>query len=254
MLDISKLERRWLKYKLKTILPYTLASIVLLAMIISIPFIFSKTAAEMPLSSEKKITLQTNSPIIEKNTSNNSDMILEPSMQFMQTMEIPLSQNALQPATATVPHKSSAITDQKTVSSSLKPVAVAEVSKPSIPPVHTVQTAPAKEKISSVKKGDAAFNIHEIEERFKNNLNANLGLYIAHYHYEHGNYAEAYNYALRTNAINNTLDENWLIFAKSLVKLGKKEQAKKTLQLYISNSNSDSAKSYLDILNKENDK
>ncbi|HEX5670138.1 MAG TPA: CDC27 family protein [Sulfuricurvum sp.] len=254
MLDISKLERRWLKYKLKSILPYTLSGIVLITMIISIPFIFSKTAVKMPLSSEKKGTLHTNSPVIEKSTGSNSAMILEPSMQFMQTMEIPLSQNELQPATAAEPHKSSAITDQKTVPSSLKPIAVAEVSKPSIPPVHTVQTAPAKEKISSVKKGDAAFNIHEIEERFKNNSNANLGLYIAHYHYEHGNYPEAYNYALKTNAINNTLDENWLIFAKSLVKLGKKEQAKKTLQLYISNSNSDSAKSYLDILNKENDK
>jgi hypothetical protein len=50
------------------------------------------------------------------------------------------------------------------------------------------------------------------------------------------------------------MDDSWLIFAKSLVKLGKEEQAKKTLQLYISNSNSQNAKNYLDSLNKETSK
>ncbi|MFA6188005.1 MAG: CDC27 family protein [Sulfuricurvum sp.] len=254
MLDISKLERRWLKYKIKTLLPYALAMIALITLIVTIPFILSKTSVKITHPSEKKTAQKNASPNIEKNISSDGTMVLEPSMQFIQSMEIPSSQNSLQPAAATAvaSQKFPAITKKIPVSSSHSTIPDVEVLKP-ILPVQSTQT-PVKEKVSSVKRGDLAFNIHEIEERFKNNSNPNLGLYIAHYHYEHGNYAEAYNYALRTNAINNTLEENWLIFAKSLVKLGKKDQAKKTLQLYISNSNSDSAKSYLDTLNRENDK
>ncbi len=126
--------------------------------------------------------------------------------------------------------------------------------KAQLPPITKFSHSLTKGKLTPLKSDDAAFDIHEIEERFKNNSNPNLGLYIAHYHYNHGNYTEAYNYALKTNAINSTMDESWLIFAKSLVKLGKEDQAKKTLQLYISNSNSENAKSYLDTLNKENGK
>ena len=46
------------------------------------------------------------------------------------------------------------------------------------------------------------------------------------------------------------MDESWIIFAKSLVKLGKTEQAKKTLQAYIGESNSDSARSLLDSIER----
>ena len=105
-------------------------------------------------------------------------------------------------------------------------------------------------KTSSINRDTEVFDIHEIEERFKSNSNPHLGLYIARYHYDHANYTEAYNYALKTNAINNTVEESWLIFAKSLVKLGKTDQAKKTLQQYISHSNSDNARNLLDSLEK----
>jgi two-component SAPR family response regulator len=92
------------------------------------------------------------------------------------------------------------------------------------------------------------FNIKEIEERFRSNSNPHLGLYIARYHYDHADYNEAYNYALKTNSISNTLEESWIVFSKSLVKLGRTDQAKKTLQLYISKSNSEEAKSLLNSI------
>ena len=103
-----------------------------------------------------------------------------------------------------------------------------------------------------MKRDSSTFDISEIENRFKENSNPHLGLYIARYHYDHGNYNEAYNYALKTNAINNNIEESWLIFAKSLVKLGKSDQAKKTLQFYISQSNSENAKNLLNSIEQGN--
>jgi len=119
-----------------------------------------------------------------------------------------------------------------------------------MPLVPLVVQPSSLKKPSTINRDTVTFDIHEIEDRFQNNSNPHLGLYIARYHYDHGNYSEAYNYALKTNAINNTIEESWLIFAKSMVKLGKSDQAKKTLQLYISQSNSDSARSLLESLEK----
>lgn len=237
MLDIAKLERRWLKYKIKSILPYTLL-VILLGF--TIPWIVSPNTSTVPPTSFKKSSVP---PLSQRTDNGENSMILKPSMQFLQSMSAPspsVEKVSFAPV-STVPSKISS-PQPKIETAVLPPIA-----KPLHMPVQ-------KEKISSIKRDDTAFDVHELEERFKNNSNPNLGLYIARYHYDHGNYTESYNYALKTNAINSTMDESWLIFTKSLVKLGKEDQAKKTLQLYISNSNSQSAKNYLDTLSKESTK
>jgi hypothetical protein len=172
-------------------------------------------------------------------------MILEPSMQFVQSLAVP-TQISTPPIQPIIKNKENIIIPQKSVSSfaPIKEVPLTPLSTP------TIITSNQKVKASTINRDTEAFDIHEIEERFKNNSNPHLGLYIARYHYDHGNYTEAYNYALKTNAINNSIEESWLIFAKSLIKLGKAEQARKTLQLYISQSNSDSAKNLLSSLEK----
>jgi two-component SAPR family response regulator len=102
----------------------------------------------------------------------------------------------------------------------------------------------------SINRNESKINIEDLKLRFKETSNANLGLFIARYYYDHGDYNEAYNYALKTNTMNSRIDESWIIFSKSLVKLGKTDQAKKTLQLYLSQSNSESAKALLDSIER----
>lgn len=247
MLDISKLERRWLKYKIKKTLPYALIIITIGFLGISLPFMLYTKPSPKSLIPLKKVPVKAEAPIALTTKNDEGATILEPSMHFIESMEIP--SNSMTNVAPTLPQ-----------STKLSPIP-----KASIPPMTTlpapipsvVQTqatkAPqpvVKQKLTSMKRDDAAFDIHELEDRFKDNSNPNLGVYIARYHYDHGNYSEAYNYALKTNSISNSIDDNWLIFAKSLVKLGKEEQAKKTLQLYISNSNSQAAKNYLDSLER----
>ena len=106
--------------------------------------------------------------------------------------------------------------------------------------------------LSINRNNESKLDINDLQRRFKETSNANLGLFIARYYYDHGNYDEAYNYALKTNNLNNRIDESWILFSKSLVKLGRTDQAKKTLQLYISQSNSEAARALLDTIERGN--
>jgi len=54
-------------------------------------------------------------------------------------------------------------------------------------------------------------------------------------------YEKASNYALITNQLNKEIEDSWLIFAKSLVKRGKKEKAIQLLREYINKSHSTNA-------------
>ena len=97
-------------------------------------------------------------------------------------------------------------------------------------------------KISKTSKKE----LQDIIKRFKKNNNPVLGVFIAKKYYEMKDYHKAYNYALITNQIDSTIEDSWIIFAKSLVKLGQKERAIKTLKAYIKTSHSSKAKILLD--------
>lgn len=253
MLDVSKLERRWLKYKIKKLLPYGLFITTTAILGIMIPWLLLDKPSRVSPTPPKNEVIKTKTSLAIASEQNEDTMTLEPSMDFIQSMNsasIPKA-DAIAVNTPVVPPKRTPIPN---TIPPIAPLTKEPLSKTQPPPMPKAVQPVLKGKLSSIKRDDAAFDIHEIEERFKENSNPNLGLYIARYHYDHGNYSEAYNYALKTNAINNTMDDSWLIFAKSLVKLGKVDQAKKTLQLYISNSNSENAKNFLDTLNKENSK
>lgn len=246
MLDISKLERRWLKYKIKKMLPYALLITILAILGFTLPFVLSNKPSSTALIASKKEVAK----IKVHTTNDDAIMVLEPSMHFIETMDAPSN-----PMTDTAMLVPSSTKPSPTSKTSIAPIASLPTPTPAIAQVQTKAPQPiVKGKLTSIKRDDTAFDIHEIEDRFKNTSNPNLGVYIARYHYDHGNYSEAYNYALKTNSINNRIEDSWLIFAKSLVKLGKEEQAKKTLQIYISNSNSQAAKNYLDTLDKGSSK
>jgi tetratricopeptide (TPR) repeat protein len=98
----------------------------------------------------------------------------------------------------------------------------------------------------TIKRKESQDDINDVIKRFQKNNNPALSLFVAKKYYELGNYKEAYNYALATNKINNHIEDSWLIFAKSLVKLGKKERALTILREYIKFSNSANAQVLLD--------
>ncbi|MFA5454089.1 MAG: CDC27 family protein [Sulfurimonas sp.] len=98
----------------------------------------------------------------------------------------------------------------------------------------------------NIARKDEQDDVSQVVKRFNVNHNPALSLFVAKKYYQLSNYEQAYNYALITNEINNNIEESWIIFSKSLVKMNKKEEAIDTLKRYISYSHSSQAKQLLD--------
>lgn len=252
MLDIKRLERRWLKYKIKSFLPHFIALFAVLSVLIGISVWFNteKSADHNRTDTEKNIVSLTKVPLPTP-ISDHNKTVLEPSMEFVQTFQDQYI--APEPESKTPPAEVPAPAVNKPVRPAPVPPKTLHMPEYTPPPaVPVVSRTVTNDKSLSINRNESKLDIEDLQRRFKETSNANLGLFIARYYYDHGDYNEAYNYALKTNNVNNRIDESWILFSKSLVKLGKTDQAKKTLQLYISQSNSDAARGLLDAIEKGN--
>ncbi|MDD5052754.1 MAG: hypothetical protein PHO27_08515 [Sulfuricurvum sp.] len=250
MLDIHSLERRWIKYKIKSYLPYIIAVFVFILILLgSLYSIHSKKTTLITKNISKKTHII--SPTQNKEEENIT--LVEPSMGFVQSLQntLPATIETIKP----IVHNNVPLTKTSIVPPT-KVLKVPQTQVLTVPenitPNPQSQIVITEKSLTMNHNSETKLDIDELQRRFKDTSNANLGLFIARYYYDIGNYSEAYNYALKTNASNSKIDDSWIIFSKSLVKLGKSEQAKKTLQLYISQSNSENAKSLLDSIEKGN--
>jgi hypothetical protein len=247
MLDIKNLERRWLKYKVKSFLPYITVAILSLTLLIGISIWIVSTKAETkPIVQQKIVSPSLNITKPTISTTEDNTTFIEPSMEFVQSFQNtqPLSEVSA-PTAAGI--KKSIQQPTNTGLTTPKTITMPEYS-PAPTVVPTVSKTNNNNKSLSINRDEAKLDINTLERRFKETSNSNLGLFIARYYYARGDYNDAYNYALKTNDTNDKIDESWIIFSKSLVKLGKTDQAKKTLQLYISQSNSENAKALLEMI------
>jgi hypothetical protein len=251
MLDIKNLERRWLKYKVKSFLPYITVTILSITLLIGISiWMGSKKTETKPIVQQKIISPSLNITKPTISTTEDNTTFIEPSMEFVQSFQNtqPLSEVS---APTTVGIKKSIQQPTSTAITTPKTITMPEYS-PAPTAISTVSKTITNNKSLSINRDESKLDINTLERRFKETSNANLGLFIARYYYDRGDYNEAYNYALKTNNTNDKIDESWIIFSKSLVKLGRTDQAKKTLQVYISQSNSENARGLLDMIENGN--
>ncbi|MDF1878695.1 CDC27 family protein [Sulfurimonas sp. SAG-AH-194-C20] len=174
------------------------------------------------------VVTQTN---ITKNNFQNK-IQLSPSLDFMKKM-----QNSLQPYYSNSANRYNPL--QKVEEPKTEIVVQKEVITQSYIP------KPQKRSIN-IKRQNTQNDIYEIISRFKKNSNPALSLFVAKKYYELGDYEKAYNYALITNKINKNIESSWIVFTKSLVKLGKRDKAIATLKQYIKQSHSSGARILLD--------
>lgn len=251
MLNIHELERRWIKYKIKTYIPALLLTIggttVITLGLLYFPqqegqskksitdakVPVEKTVINSTVPDEISIDVPDNTQIKVISTKQNS-LILKPSLHFMDNIENGLSSyvqdDYISPQTQvnpspdrwqnnensfslddTEPQASQAIQDEKKLTLSI-----------------------------TTEKNDS--DLKDVIRRFKKNKNPALSLFIAKHYYDKANYQKSYNYALMTNQIDKNIDASWIIFSKSLVKLGQQELAMNTLKSYLKTSKSSAAK------------
>lgn len=106
-------------------------------------------------------------------------------------------------------------------------------------------------KVSSIKisRNNSNEDLKSVIKRFKSTNNPALSLFVAEKFYKSNDYNKSLNYALITNNIDGNIDASWIVFAKSLIKLNRKDEAIKTLKSYIKHSQSYKAKILLNNIN-----
>ena len=261
MLNVPELERQWLRYKTKSFIkPIGITTgIILFILSMSLYLLHTKSENKAPKISNtehnKTIHIIKDSTQMERNTtkSDNETLVLHPSLNFVDNINDSKVQIENPDSASIKPKKIDLSSIQKPTENKLSQVPTNEVEKISplvIPKVTTTQTSHSSMNVKPTKMEIEVRNsdddLQDVIERFKKTNNPTLGIFLAKRYYDLHNYDQAYNYALLTNQINSKLDMSWIIFSKSLVKLGKKDMAISTLKTYIKNSNSPQAITLLD--------
>lgn len=259
MLNIDDLEQRYKKYKFKRYAPYIkISTIALIVTSLSAFYIFKGNEENKDKNSNikehvlKKNEVKTKEPILEKKENNASIA----QTQGKEPIDEKENNNSLI-QTSDKEHteeKSIVLTPSldflKNIAQQQEPVKNKEPLKVNkTTPGNDPQTLNKMDKRSdsfTIKRRDRDDDIKYVIERFNISKNPALSLFVAKKYYYLGNYEQAYNYALKTNEIDNNMEDSWIIFSRSLVKMNKKEQAVRTLKKYISYSDSISAKQLLD--------
>jgi len=242
MLNIPELEKRWLQYKIRSYAPYIAFSLVFI-IVVMVLWLYPTNKQETTIEIDKPIKQAiSNAEAIEEKKVNlppqkkykkEEQTILKPSMNFIsQIHDTP----DIAPKRVYVKPKEKFKT---TLTKTIPPKVIVKEVKKDIKP--DIQTETKTDTIITIKTKETSKDIQEIIKRFQKNHNPALSLFVAKKYYELGFYKKAYNYALITNKLNNDIEGSWIIFAKSLVKLNKKDMAISTLEKYIEYSDSTTA-------------
>ncbi len=241
MLNIPDLEKRWLRYKIKSFLPAAMVAFFLIFGVIiytvldftpvkkeTIPVHLATQTKEIVKPIEKKqielnktVQQDVKTVVLPKKPDTNAT-ILSPSMDFINALE----DSSIQTQSINTPIKKQTKKSNKIHKAVKKQQRVQQQ--------HHVS-------IITITKQDTAKDIQNILKRFKEDKNPALSLFLAKKYYELGEYQQASKYALITNKLNKEIEDSWLIFSKALVKMNHKDKAINVLRQYIKSSHSANA-------------
>jgi len=253
MLNIHDLEKRWKIYKIKSFAPYIIIGIIIFIIPPIIHYFY--TNSNKHISPKKQIIEQkrVQAVVIPKKIKI-KPAITEPQKKTISAVKAAVETQKLQPSMnfiKNIQHETSQPQYARQHTMKKQPLAKKrrKVLQQKLPKENvqdiTTKVIPVKKepKVTiTIERKETQNDIFEVIQRFKKNNNPALSLFVAKKYYELGNYEESYNYALITNQINSNIEASWLVFAKSLVKLHKKNKAIHTLQAYIKVSHSSNAK------------
>jgi len=119
------------------------------------------------------------------------------------------------------------------------------------PKIKTVQKETSHKKMHiNIVDSSMLSAYKDVEKRFYQSHDTDDSLFLAKSYYRKGNYEKSQYWSLQTNKINSNIEESWMIFVKSKIKLGYKNQAIRILTNYVKKSNSYTARNLLLKLKK----
>jgi len=107
-------------------------------------------------------------------------------------------------------------------------------------------------KLKKINMTTTSINyIETIKKKFIKTKKPREAMLLAKAYYAKKEYSKSEEWALRANKLNNKLDESWLLFAQSKVKLGKRHEALQILVSYYQKSHSPKAKLLIEKIKTE---
>ena len=261
MLNIHELERQWLRYKIKSYIPLVLsifASVSIIALLfIYVPLSDTNSTINTPVEITKAEPFKAQTQVVTKedpipepviapielNIADNTQeqlkiepkvernpLVLKPSLHFMDNIEDGLTA-FIEEEMPIQEHVASSLQDNNT------PIILDDNENPE----NISSPEETNENRLNITSNHDDSDLKDVIRRFKKNKNPALSLFIAKRYYAAGEYQKSYNYALMTNEIDKNIEESWIIFSKSLVKLGQHELAMNTLKSYLKTTKSSAA-------------
>lgn len=228
MYDIENLEQQWKQYKKKKLLKLFIIILIPIFLIGVVVFFLllrknqnmvSNNANKTELYANKKEVKEAIIPKVEEK--NNTDSL---------AIKVPSLDTSVAPS---VPRIGQIVFQDSYVKAKIK---------------HTVRK---KKKILIEMKDKNDGNIAgDIENRFEYSKEKKDSLFLAKYYYGKKEYKKAEKWALETNKLDNTIEESWLIFAKSQAKQGKRLESLRVLKAFMKQSGSVKAKILIDKIRR----
>jgi len=251
MYDIKPLEEEWKQYKKNKKKPYLIFLVVFVLFLVSIFSFLNYKTISFP-----KISNLNSSENTKLKTKKNSSILLDNELSVIQVNKQEMIEN-------------------------IKPIVKLKVEKriengvPTLPIVDDIPVLEDKPKRKVVRKklnnikvtkqkiekprkkmhlniieSSSVSAYKDVEKRFYQSHDTDDSLFLAKSYFRKGNYKKSEYWSLQTNKVNTNIEESWIIFAKSKVKLGRRNEAIRILTNYAKRSSSGVAKNLLYKLKK----
>ncbi|GIU00593.1 hypothetical protein TSL6_10990 [Sulfurovum sp. TSL6] len=244
MYDIKQLEDQWRQYRKKKLKPWYIGTGILFVLIVSL--IVFKTNLKIDFSALKtyfETSKETQSLVDDKKS---EDTVALKKMEVKETVllndaldKLEVKDNMIEMADKVVKARDNILVD--------------------IPILDDTNEYPVEEESDISKKihleiidSTSISGYKDVEKRFFESHDIDDALFLAKSYYKNGNYKKAEFWALEANKLDDNQEESLLIFVKSKVKLGHKNEALSILTSYLKQSDSQEAKKLLYRI--ENDK
>ncbi len=235
MHEIRQLEEEWLKYHRKKRRPWYILSAILFLVLLIVLFVMNNYYIKEDFFS-KDVFSQTNlskENVVLPKMQDKSFALLNGPLKHIDVMEI-------------VHQESAKVTQSTSVSSEIS----SSDTLVDIPILDDKGNAIEHEKIQDEKKKvhldiqeTTSISAYEdVEKRFMQSQDIDDALFLAKSYYKKGAYKKSEHWALEANRIDPNLEESVLIFVKSKMKQGNKNEALAILKQYIQKNDSEDAK------------
>lgn len=234
MYDIKPLEEEWKKYRSKKLRPWYISSIVLTILVTLFVLFWGNENTGRILNYMKRVLPIKHEAYKAPTTNENQvqkQVLVDDALNRLETKESVKS--ATENAAEEVNEKPSDILVDVPILEEGE-----EVVEPEVPVV--------RQKIHlDIVETTSATAYADVEKRFLLSRDIDDALFLANSYYNKGNYKKAEYWAMQANKIDGETEESLLIFVKSKIKLGYKNEGISILTSYVERSNSEEAKKLL---------